>query len=129
MKKVYLELAILGAIVPYVFFAPWFWNNGTDLFGFVSLLFANQPAGGFASDILISSAVFWAWSWNESRRHGVRYWWVYVVLNLTIGLSCALPLFLYSRLCRIEETESDTTDRTQAHTKSPMATATAGSPV
>ena len=59
----------------------------------VQALFVNGAAGGLTSDILISSAVFWIFVFrSNTRRPGL-----YVVLNLAIGLSCALPAFLYAR--------------------------------
>ena len=58
MKALYLWLATLGAIVPYVFFFAHFRAEGFGLGSFVSALFVNGAAGGFSADILISSLVF-----------------------------------------------------------------------
>ncbi len=63
----------------------------------VGALFANGAAGGFSADLLVSSFVFWILAFAESRRLGLARPWAYIVLNLLIGLSCALPLFLYFR--------------------------------
>jgi len=93
----YLPAALLGALIQCGFFVPFIIQNGLALPEFIRQLFSSLPAGGFTADLLISSFVFWLWSRHESRRYGVRHWWFFVVLNLTIGLSCALPLFLYFR--------------------------------
>lgn len=93
MKTVYLLLALVGAVVPYLFFAGFFAEQGLGPVGFVAALFANGAAGGFTADLLISSAVFWIYLF--SRRSGPSPW-LFVVLNLTIGLSCALPAYLYA---------------------------------
>ena len=93
MKQFYLILAIVGAVVPYVFFAGFFAEYGVDVGSFASALFANGAAGGFAADILISSGVFWIYLF--SRAEGPNPW-IFIVLNLTIGLSCALPAYLYA---------------------------------
>lgn len=95
-RTVYLVLAVAGAVAPYVFFARFFAAEGVGL-GFVSALFANDASGGFATDLLISSVVFWAYVFAEARQGAVRRPWLFVVVNLTIGLSCALPLFLWAR--------------------------------
>ena len=91
MKNFYLAAAIAGTVIPYVFFLDFFRSEGIDVFAFVGGVFANGAASGVAADILISSAVFWAYliSKKESRA------WLYIVLNLSIGLSCALPYYLY----------------------------------
>lgn len=91
MKNFYLFAAIAGAIIPYVFFVNFFLAEGVALSTFLMGLFANGAAGGFAADVLISSAVFWAYLMsNKTSRI-----WVYMLLNVTIGLSCALPYYLY----------------------------------
>ncbi len=92
MRNIYLVLAILGAVIPYVFFFQFFAEHGVSLPSFIGGLYANGAAGGFASDVLISSAVFWVYIF--SNRQGPSPW-IFVVLNLTIGLSCALPAYLY----------------------------------
>ena len=91
MRNVYLIGAIVGTVVPYYFFIQFFLKHGIDLVGFLEALFANGASGGFAADIIISSAMFW--SYLASKKEPML--WMYVVLNLTIGLSCALPLYLY----------------------------------
>jgi len=92
MKKTYLVLAIVGAVVPYVFFIPFLMGAGVDLSVFVGSLFINGAAGGFTADLLITSFVFWLYLF--SRDDGPPAW-PFIVLNLTIGLSCALPAYLY----------------------------------
>ncbi len=109
MTKFYLLLAALGTIIPYVFFGNFMLQDGADLTEFVRQLFATSPAGGFTADLLITSTTFWIWSFIEARRRGMRHWWIYVVLNLLVGLSCALPLFLALRQRHIESTDESTT--------------------
>jgi hypothetical protein len=93
MKNLYLVCAILGALVPYLFFFSFAADAGVDLRAFVSALFVNGASGGFAADVLISSAVFWIYLF--SRAEGPRPW-LFIVLNLCVGLSCALPAYLYA---------------------------------
>lgn len=94
--SLYLLLAAVGAVVPWLFFAGFFASQGVAG-DFVGALFVNGAAGGFSADLLISSLVFWIFLVPEARRAGVARPWLYVVVNLVIGLSCALPLFLWQR--------------------------------
>lgn len=96
MRSFYLLLAIVGAIIPLAFFAQFFSGGGPDAapLNFVSALFVNGAAGGFTADLLISSFVFWGYMW--SRRAAGPKMIPFVVLNLCIGLSCALPAYLYT---------------------------------
>ncbi len=92
----YLTLALVGAVAPYVFFARFFAVEGLGG-DFLGAVFANGAAGGFATDLLVSSVVFWIFLFRECRRLGIARGWIYVLVNLLIGLSCALPLFLWAR--------------------------------
>ena len=96
MRNIYLVLAIIGAFVPMYFFYQFFFGAGepAGLHDFVPALFANGAAGGFSADLLISSFVFWGWMWTRRERGPNMF--VFVVLNLCIGLSCALPAYLYA---------------------------------
>lgn len=96
MKTFYLIAAIVGAVVPYLFFLGVF-HGEMIIAGFVPALFANGPAGGFTADLLITSVVFWAAMFSAKRGPSP---WLFVVLNLTIGLSCALPAYLYATTAR-----------------------------
>ena len=96
IRNLYLILAVLGALVPWAFFAGFFAAHGIGG-DFVGALFANGAAGGFTADLLISSLVFWVFIAREGRRCGMGRLWAYVLVNLLIGLSCALPLFFWFR--------------------------------
>jgi len=92
MKNFYLVAAIVGAVVPFAFFAGFFAEEGVGLPTFLDALFVNGAAGGFTADLLITSVVFWGYM--LTRRAGPNPWPV-IAVNLLIGLSCALPLYLY----------------------------------
>ncbi|MCB1645679.1 MAG: DUF2834 domain-containing protein [Pseudomonadales bacterium] len=93
MKNLYLMLTIAGAVVPYVFFMQFMAEEGASPVHFLQSVFVNGAAGGFAADVLISSLVFWIFLFT-SRQKRIP---LYIVLNCTIGLSCALPCFLWLR--------------------------------
>ena len=94
MKNIYLILAIVGAVIPYVFFIGFFRSEGVDLVAFVGGLFTNGAAGGFSADLLIASFVFWLFMFSR-QTEGPKPW-LFIALNLTIGLSCALPAYLWA---------------------------------
>ena len=97
MKQLYLVLAIVGAILPYVFFVQHFSSEGVSLSGFVAALFANGAAGGFTSDLLLTSTVFWMFMIHQRTRGKGPHPVLFIALNLVIGLSCAFPAYLYAR--------------------------------
>ena len=97
MKKIYLTLAIIGAIVPYIFFFQFIKVEGLNIPLFVSSLFKNGAAGGFSADLLLSSFIFWLFMFQQLRKGNHPKPYLFIILNLTIGLSCALPAYLYAR--------------------------------
>ena len=97
MRTYYLLLAVVGTIVPYYFFIDFFTSHGIHLGRFVQGLFVNGAAGGFAADVLITSVVFWLWMQHRRTQDpAAPAPWLFIALNLSIGLSCALPAYLYA---------------------------------
>ncbi len=97
MKKLYLLLAIIGAIVPYFFFFQFIQAEGVNIPAFISALFVNGAAGGFSADLLLTSFVFWLFMFQQVKESNGPKPYIFIVLNLAIGLSCALPAYLYAR--------------------------------
>lgn len=92
-KNVYLTLAIIGAVVPYYFFLRHFAATGYALLDFLAAVFATPAASGFAADLLITSFVFWIYMFKQDDESPQP--WPFILLNLSIGLSCALPAYLF----------------------------------
>lgn len=96
MKRFYLIAAIIGAIAPYAtYFGYLAYVPGSS--GALSLAWGNPIAAATLMDFTISCLVFWPFVFSESRRLGMRYPWFFVIANTLIGLSFALPAFLYLR--------------------------------
>lgn len=96
-KTFYLASAVIGTIIPWYFFADFFLNEGINIPLFIANLFVNGPAGGFSADVLISIVVFWVWSYRDAGKQGLNRWWLVLVASFIVGLSLALPLYLYLR--------------------------------
>jgi len=97
VKILYLLAAILGAILPLSQLVPFLTTHGLDLKLFFTFLFSNGVSGFFGMDVIVSSLVLWIFVFSEGRRLGMRRLWVYIVCNLAVGVSLALPLFLLFR--------------------------------
>ena len=97
MKSLYLVAAILGAALPLSQLIPFLKTHGLDLSLFFTLLFSNSVSGFFGMDVIVSSIVLWIFVFSEGRRLGMKHLWLYVVCNLAVGVSLALPLFLLFR--------------------------------
>lgn len=95
MKHVYLVAAIIGAVIPYFFFIQFMAEPGFAPGEFIAQAFANPAAAGFSSDLFIASFVFWIYMFTAGDDAPKP--WAFIALNLLIGLSCALPAYLYWR--------------------------------
>ncbi len=97
MQWLYLVTAILGAILPLSQLVPFAATHGLDMQTFFRQLFQNHISAFFGMDVIVSSFALWLFVFSEGRRRGMRRLWVYVVCNLAVGVSLALPLFLFFR--------------------------------
>lgn len=97
MRNVYLLLAIIGGVIPYLYFFQFIQLEGLNIPLFVESLFVNGAAGGFSADLLISSFVFWLFMFKESKHSSNPKPFLFIAINLTVGLSCALPAYLYAK--------------------------------
>jgi hypothetical protein len=101
-KNIYLTLALIGLFAPYCFFFKFLDANGLDISLLVQQLFANNISTFFAVDLVISIIVFWIYIIAEANKLQMKNSWLYLLASLTVGLSFALPLFLYFRERKLE---------------------------
>ncbi|MEH7353832.1 DUF2834 domain-containing protein [Neobacillus drentensis] len=97
MRKIYISFGIIGTVFPYYFFIQFLRENGFDLRLLGDLLFTNSISTFFAVDFLISCIVFSVFMFNESRKYNIKEKWICLITLFTVGLSLALPLFLFFR--------------------------------
>jgi len=97
MQWLYLVTAILGAVLPLSQLIPFLKTHGLDLHLLVQQLFANHISAFFGLDVVVASVALWLFVFLEGRRRGMKHLWLYIVCNLAVGVSLALPLFLFFR--------------------------------
>ena len=101
MQQVYLVFTIVGFLIS-AYATPATLEHGNLLFmtnpgETVELLFGNYVSAAFGADLLWVFIVFCVWVVDDSRKHGLKHSWVFVVLAFLFGVSGPLPLFLYWR--------------------------------
>ncbi|SRR6266498_5480689 len=101
-KTTYIALAFVGLFAPYYFLFNFLNTNGLNLPLLIRQLFANNISTFFAVDLIISILVFWIYMVGEATKLQMKNWWLYILASLTVGLSFALPLFLYFRERKLE---------------------------
>ena len=106
-KHIYLLFALVGLFVPYYFLFRFLSANGFDTPLLVQQLLANNISTFFAVDLVISIIVFWVYVIAEANKLQMKNWWLYILASLTVGLSFALPLFLYFRENKLQNTNGE----------------------
>ena len=101
-KSVYLTLALIGLFVPYYFFLKFLATEGINVPLLLNQLFSNNIMTFFVVDLIISVIVFWIYMTAEANRLQMKNSGLYILASLFVGLSFALPLFLYFRERQLE---------------------------
>lgn len=96
MRTLYLALAIVGAVVPWALFGSLV-LQGAGLQVWLDQLLTQPAPRGLTGDLIVAAVVFLVWSGVEARRLDMDRWWIYPLIAVGIGLSCAFPLFLWAR--------------------------------
>ncbi len=102
MKNIYLVLAIAGFIAPYYFFLQIPPENLSDLPALIQPLFANNFMRGLTMDLTVAAITFGVFVFAEANRLQMKTPWLYLLAAVLVGLSFALPLFLYFRETKLE---------------------------
>ncbi len=96
-KTIYLVLCVLGLALPYWQFIPWVAQNGLSMPLFFHQLFANRISAFFGMDVFVSAAALVVFMRTEGRRLRIPGRWLPLTALILVGVSLALPLFLYLR--------------------------------
>ncbi|MBC7875551.1 MAG: DUF2834 domain-containing protein [Anaerolineales bacterium] len=100
-KNIYLLLTFLGLLFPYYFIFQFYIIDTTPTLQAITGLFATNMSAAFNSDLLMSVLTAWVFMGFEGKRINMKNWWLFLPATL-IGLSFALPLFLYFRERHLE---------------------------
>lgn len=100
MKRLYFILMIIGFIAPNIFVITETMESGNVLLwahpaATIRGMFANTISSAFAVDIMLVVVVFFIWTFNEAKKHHIKYVGLIWLLTLFFGLAGAFPLFLY----------------------------------
>ncbi|MHA6266029.1 DUF2834 domain-containing protein [uncultured Aliiroseovarius sp.] len=97
LRKTYLALAVIGAVVPGAYFAAWFAQNGLSLGDLFQAWRANLATRGATLDLLLAGVTLTVWIIAETsvRRNWSALW--AIPATFLVGVSCGLPLYLFLR--------------------------------
>lgn len=96
-SRFYAVATVIGIVVPNVMLVVYFSRSGASTSQYFRDWFGTVPASQIALDLTIAGLTFLVWSFWESRRLGVKLWWLVIPATLLVGFCLAVPLFLYLR--------------------------------
>jgi uncharacterized protein DUF2834 len=97
MRRLYLLLTLVGAIVPYSQLLPWLAAHGPNVRLLFTELFLGHVSAFFGLDVLFAALALFVFIWREGATRKIRMLWLPITATCLIGVSCGLPLFLYLR--------------------------------
>jgi len=102
-QRIYAALALAGLVGTWWFNLRFMRASGGafSVVEFVRAGFANDAAASLGTDLAVGTLTFLTWSFAESRRLGMRHWWVFAALTFGVAFAMAFPLFLLARERRL----------------------------
>ena len=94
-RRVYLGLAVIGAIVPYTALAVFVSRHGLDLIALAQEAFGSPGAVFFALDVIVCAVTVLVSVLRDPHTRSFRA--VVAAATVLVGPSCGLPLWLALR--------------------------------
>jgi hypothetical protein len=107
MRGVHLGLCVVGTVLPLSALWPWLRQHGLDPPWLLRQIAASPPSSFAWCDVLVAGFAVIALMPAEGRRLGMSTRWLPIVALLTVGVSLALPLFLWMRERRLALARDD----------------------
>jgi hypothetical protein len=106
LQVFYFVLAIIGL------FATWYFNLQARENSFIVDLYANSASSSIANDLFVVVAAFLVWSFIETGRLKISYWWwtACFIFTFLIAAAVTVPLYFLLRerqLIALEKTASN----------------------
>ncbi len=98
-ELLYLDLALVGTVVPIWLFSRYLMAEPFSLNQFFADAFANSVATLFTVDVIIASVAFWFLAAQEMTRLGTGKGKlpIFMLMNICLGLCSGLPAFMWWR--------------------------------
>ena len=97
MLWLYLSLALVGTVLPFSQFLPWFAEHGLNVPLLITELFSTRMGGFFGLDVLVSAVVLIAFIRSEGARRKMGMLWL-----PTAATSTAFDIVLTFEVAEIE---------------------------
>lgn len=99
LKVIYLLCTALSLLISWIIFSQFLLAGNASIAAFLHQAFQTPVATLVSSDVLISFVIFIIFAYAELNRLNMplNRLFLYVVVGSSVGVCCALSLFLYQR--------------------------------
>jgi hypothetical protein len=80
-----------------------------DITEFVAAAAVNPAGQSLSWDLAIACIAGLLWIYFESKRLGLRFFWLYIILAFTVAYAFAFPLFLFVRQGKLDAVQQQET--------------------
>jgi hypothetical protein len=104
-RTLYLLLAIFGLVMTWYYNLQFIAESGGsfDVMEFIAAGATNAAAQSLSWDLAIACVTGLIWIYFESKRMGLGYFWVYIILAFCVAFAFAFPLFLFFREGKLDK--------------------------
>jgi hypothetical protein len=103
---IFLVLSVVGIIMPYSQMPAMLADGEYSLVDHFAAVYATPETAFFAWDLAVAALAFLVFLGFETRRIGVKFWWVALIGGMAVGVSFGLPFFLFLRERRLQALEA-----------------------
>jgi hypothetical protein len=103
-RILYLLLSLAGLVLTWYYNLQFIEESGGsfDIGEFMAAGATNAAAKSLSWDLAIACLAGLLWIFFESKRLGLRFFWIYIILAFSIAFAFAFPLFLFVRQGKLE---------------------------
>jgi hypothetical protein len=107
-RILYLVLALAGIVMTGYYNLQFMQESGGgfDIGAFIAASAPNAAAKSLSWDLTIACLAGLLWIFLESRRLGLRFFWIYIILAFGVAYAFAFPLFLFVRQGKLESMQN-----------------------
>ncbi|MEZ5503420.1 MAG: DUF2834 domain-containing protein [Halioglobus sp.] len=110
-RILYLLLTIAGLVMTWYYNLQFIQASGGnfDIAEFMAAGSTNAAAQSLTWDLTIACLSGLLWIYFESKRLGLRFFWLYILLAFGVAWAFAFPLFLFVRQGKLESVRKEQT--------------------
>ena len=104
LRIAYLLLAVLGLVMTWRYNLQFISEAGGSfsVTDFVAAANVNAAASSLGWDLMVACIAGLTWMFFESRRLGMRFYWLYFIFTFGVAYAFTFPLFLFFRQGKLD---------------------------